>query len=788
MIVRRRSARRHGRRQGRMFDLSRNKLVIRFVIPYLCILMIPLITGYLIYERTIALLEEEVTRNNMSILEQSKYTLNSRLAEVENLGRKLAGDTKVIRFQHMTNPKHADNIYTVIETIKRLKEYNLSHPFIVKFFIMYKQSEVVLDPVGMFSYREYYDFMNRPVDLEFAEWVRTMMEPYYHRHYFPAQSIVYDKKPNSFIIYAQSMGYPKYSLGTVFILIDEAAVANLLSGVDVSAGGWAYIADEAGNIITGYAGAGTELGSIALPSSRDKGVFRQVVDGQDMLVTYTKSEYDGWLYVAVQPSKIILQKVDYIRELTFTLFFVSLFLGILLSFLLAYRGSMPIRRLVGTILEYDGKDFPKARDVYRFLRTSVAGIIHNNSMLQEKIGRQLPFLQASLTERLLRGDFVHEEDLKAYLDHAGLVIQARHYAVAILQFRGFHNQINQDILDELSVKRMQFREKLQQLFAGRIYIHEANEDQLILLLMCDEVTPEGCKIKNVLLFRRMANELQTAINVRFVVALGSFQDNRMDISRSYDEAKQALGYAAHYPREAVLVYEDIPRSGEKYYFPNDMETRLTNLTRAGEWERVREYLAELEVQNFVRRQLPPDMLRLFVYEVYGSLVKLSQEWPQGDEGIDSRINDTVKRMESYEDCLAAFELLKETFRRICESADSRKKSRNERLLRRVVECVQASLYSESLTLAQVAEQIQVSEVYLSQFFKEQMGETFTAYLERNRMEKALQLLNETEIPVKDIAAMVGYSSSNTFGRAFKRVYGMSAMAYRTTARSNPTVE
>jgi len=78
----------------------------------------------------------------------------------------------------------------------------------------------------------------------------------------------------------------------------------------------------------------------------------------------------------------------------------------------------------------------------------------------------------------------------------------------------------------------------------------------------------------------------------------------------------------------------------------------------------------------------------------------------------------------------------------------------------------------------------MSEVYLSQFFKEQSGETFSSYLERIRMEKAVELLLTSEQSIQVIAEKVGYSTSNTFGRAFKRIYGMSALSYRKTFRTD----
>ena len=47
-----------------------------------------------------------------------------------------------------------------------------------------------------------------------------------------------------------------------------------------------------------------------------------------------------------------------------------------------------------------------------------------------------------------------------------------------------------------------------------------------------------------------------------------------------------------------------------------------------------------------------------------------------------------------------------------------------------------------------------------------------------RMEKAKELLENTDLTVKDIAEKTGYTSANSFCRAFRRVTGMNTSEYR----------
>lgn len=763
--------------------MTKHKLIFRFALPYIVILIIPLLMGYLYYERTLALVEEEVTKNNLSILEQTKATLNARLSEVDIFGQKLVSDPKVIKFQYAENPVNGSSMRLVLDMIKQLSDYKPINQFIFDYYILYKGSGLALSNNTVYRLQEFYDTIQRQDHVEYEAWYQESLGAYYYHKFIPARTVTIRGERRSFVTYIRSLGYPSHFPGAALVLIEEKKLRDLLQGLDVSDGGWAYIADADGRLVTHLSSQDQDTAHTvaALPDDQSSGIFHLNLDGKAMLVTFTKSDYNNWTYVAVQPVHIILSKVHYIRELTIILFAATLLVGGVFSFVLAYRGSKPVGRLIGTLTEHFGEELPKSKTGYPFLRTAVSHIINNNKELREKMDVQLPFLQAALLERMLSSSFVNEEELKEAFAHAGLNIDAKYYAVAILQFRGYDNRISASILEELSIKRLIVREKLADEFGDRIYLHETKEDQLILLLMCDQDSAAGCKMAYSAKLNIVAGNIQTDEQIESVIALGSFYEQRTDISRSYDEARQALFYSNESLKGNVLAYEDIPLPITQIFYSGETETRLINLTRVGESEQIDKLFSKLEEENFIQRHLSLDMLRLFVYEVWGTLVKTSGELPR--EGNDfADMKELIKRMESYEDCHLAFRQLKAEFLHVCSKVNGSKKSHNVELLRRVLDAIHSSLSSESLTLFQIAGDLHVSEVYLSQFFKEQTGETFTTYLERKRMERALELLNGTDIAIKDIARMVGYGSSNTFGRAFKRVYGTNATTFRMAGK------
>lgn len=67
---------------------------------------------------------------------------------------------------------------------------------------------------------------------------------------------------------------------------------------------------------------------------------------------------------------------------------------------------------------------------------------------------------------------------------------------------------------------------------------------------------------------------------------------------------------------------------------------------------------------------------------------------------------------------------------------------------------------------------------LSKMIKTQTGYNFTELLLRKRLNKAIQLLCETDLPVNDVIAAVGYENASYFHRTFKERYHMTPRTFR----------
>ncbi|MEC0371796.1 response regulator [Paenibacillus chibensis] len=87
-------------------------------------------------------------------------------------------------------------------------------------------------------------------------------------------------------------------------------------------------------------------------------------------------------------------------------------------------------------------------------------------------------------------------------------------------------------------------------------------------------------------------------------------------------------------------------------------------------------------------------------------------------------------------------------------------------------------YDKDITLKSLARYVMMGENYVSALFKKKTGETLIHYLHRTRVEKAIEYLTTTDLPVNRICQNVGFMNDNYFIKIFKRMTGVTPSQYR----------
>ncbi|MBE9169349.1 helix-turn-helix transcriptional regulator [Pleurocapsales cyanobacterium LEGE 06147] len=82
------------------------------------------------------------------------------------------------------------------------------------------------------------------------------------------------------------------------------------------------------------------------------------------------------------------------------------------------------------------------------------------------------------------------------------------------------------------------------------------------------------------------------------------------------------------------------------------------------------------------------------------------------------------------------------------------------------------------SILELAQQVGIYHMKLKQEFKEVFGTTPFNYLREYRLEKAKQMLQDSQLTIVAVANAVGYANPGHFAAAFKRKYGMTPKEFR----------
>ncbi len=101
--------------------------------------------------------------------------------------------------------------------------------------------------------------------------------------------------------------------------------------------------------------------------------------------------------------------------------------------------------------------------------------------------------------------------------------------------------------------------------------------------------------------------------------------------------------------------------------------------------------------------------------------------------------------------------------------------------KKLVKYVETNYYN-SLFLSDIAKMFNMNATYICDLFKKSLGMTFIEYLSYTRMNRATELLKETDYSIMQIADEVGYGDYCYFSKLFKGQFGMTPTKYRKQYR------
>jgi AraC-like DNA-binding protein len=707
----------------------------------------------------------------MSMLDQTKDVIDSRLEEVNKIIIHLSLNSKVRSFGNLKKPLRDSEHYSLRELTKELGQYTVTDDFISSFFITYKNSGIVISPTTYYDLDFFYDTFFKFGDYDFNRWQKEILGEKNLDKYIASSKIRFEDKSFSGIAYIKTI-IKEYTTDevTLTLFIDQKEIQKLLRNVNYYKNGWVYMVDGKGEILTQVSENKNEISAIDIPKGSKSGHFEKKIGKENMTVVYVNSDKNDWRYVAVVPSKIVMDRVRHIINISIGLCLFSLIVGILIAIYLSYKKSKPIMEILQMTNGKVGNDNNKKLDEFEVIKTSFSDIIEKNNGLEQAIKAQIPIMKSVFINNLLKGEYRTEIELVNIMKQIGLNIKGNNYSVILIDINGYYANINEDVAKELAVNRA-IIEKLISENAENVYIHFLDDNKIALILEYNSEDIEDCYKKAESILNSISEQLQNNYTFSIVYAAGEVYKDLLSIAQSYEEASKVLEYKLMKRDNSLLWYHHMPARVEGYYYPIDIEGKIINIAKVGDYETIKNCIQNIYVENILKRNLSVEMIVRLFHDMRDTLYKINNEI-----GINKIIENKISGIKFNSDTEAVFKKFSSIYEELCENVNVSKKENEDKLIKDIKAYIQNNYMDMNLSPGEVAAKFNISEAYFPHFFKAETGETFSAVLEDVRIRKACELLN-TELTIKEIAEKTGYSGDKTFRRAFKRVKGVSPSEY-----------
>lgn len=744
----------------RMLPLLNGKRRIfgKFLMSYFLILLIPIVVGAYAYYQTVNVVRDDAAELNLAVLEQSEDALNRLLTEIRDIVSLLSLDSDVLNLMITADRTWSANTVYKFSLLQK-NELNMlsTNLFFSNLFIYLQKSEVIIS-------RDQIDRLHtHPMQIDevpFGQWLEKVIASKQMNQYLRLENVTNGRMRGNYLAYVNSLpaGNNSNIDGAVIILIDEKSIVPLFSRLLVAKGSYAYITNQDKEII------------ISAPSH----IEHIDSNSKDMFITSTKSKKNGWTYVTGLPADVVFAKADYIKQINWTIALIASAVGCLIALLFAYRNSKPLSELLESVKEFANGDTDRKSNEMDLLTTTVHQIISNNRSLNVTMNQQLPLLQSACLERLLKSGFNNEREMSAHLDQAQITLNELHFFVAIIKIHSANYSSEEEL--EVIAMKSQMKSILFQELGDGCYVHDLKGEQVGLILSFNGPSVEEPMNDLVKQLGQYQTRFLKDYSIMSSIGIGLVYHNGMDVWRSFNEASQVLDYQDPDMTQQLLRFDTFSNSVNHYYYPLDLELKLMNTVKTGDSDALLRLFEFIGAQNFQVKQLSVWRKKQLFLEMQGTLQKLTEQIQYMPDTIELQLDRIVSL--NPDDMESGLPLIKSITMSICEHIKQQKNNKYQSMFESMKKYISENYLDNNLSLNMLASEHKQTESFVSIFFKEQMGITFSEYLEQLRLDVACKLLKESDLPIQDIAIRVGYNSDKSFRRAFKRACGIQPTTYR----------
>ncbi|MFC5450005.1 response regulator transcription factor [Paenibacillus aestuarii] len=319
------------------------------------------------------------------------------------------------------------------------------------------------------------------------------------------------------------------------------------------------------------------------------------------------------------------------------------------------------------------------------------------------------------------------------------------------------------------------------LFKHFVYCEDANE--IFILLTVQQLRSEMA-IRELIhtTLSIIKTRLEQCMNVRVAMGISEILDGRKHWLRLLNQARSLValsffeGYGRFfYPESAMKTCMQISADLRMTLKAKSAEiVRLLQLKNEMQWELEFDLCMKILEEN-VRSEVHETRLLFtdFLWELSSLLYAHEVRWG----GVFDRSNP-FEQLKDFHTLVDTLQWIKQVCSDIYHFIHelSPKINSSHSIVEKAREFIHQH-YCEELSLGMVSQWVGVTETYLSRIFTQNVGECFTQYVTKLRIEESKRLL-KMGYKIMDLSEKIGYTNPEHFSRVFKRVTGVSPKFYK----------
>ncbi|WP_214627612.1 helix-turn-helix domain-containing protein [Paenibacillus agaridevorans] len=272
-----------------------------------------------------------------------------------------------------------------------------------------------------------------------------------------------------------------------------------------------------------------------------------------------------------------------------------------------------------------------------------------------------------------------------------------------------------------------------------------------------------------------------ANNMDFTVTIGiGSMAQRLELTaESFQGAIAAIGYKFSLGMNRLICSSDISAQPKGELFRQLQYVRVISKSiRQGEdkWQAYYEEMLQVLSGQLNTREDVINLMQALTGYLQKDMAELGDEiYAMWMEEVHPSLQLILEEETQKEVVHAYQQQLKKGFEQIRQLRESKLAHQQMHVIKQYIE---EQYNNADLSLSHLSDVFNFSTSYLSRLFREAFGMKFIDFVTRVRMEKAIELLAETEEAIQDIGRAVGYDQSLTFIRVFKKYTGETPGQYR----------